>query len=156
MTGGWSDGSATAIEGGSDGAPTALTDMEGRLSSDETLMEGIPGLMGLDATLQVPSSETTDGGRRQDFRDESGIIEGLPRSRLLELLTTTGALGRGRRLLENPGLSRDLTDANVSDRSSDGSDVMDVCDTGDEIGGVGTASTARTGVLGNGCGNGRD
>jgi len=67
-------------------------------------------------SMPSSSSRTIEGCFRE--LDTSSAFIGRPLSRLLELLTTTGVRGSGRRDDVKPILSTDLTDDTVSDRVS--------------------------------------
>jgi hypothetical protein len=74
------------------------------------MIDGV--LLGLECSS---SSRTTEGCFLPLIL--SPMPFGSPLSRLLDVLTPTGVLGKGLLLLVNPKRSKDLTDEMVSDRS---------------------------------------
>lgn len=77
----------------------------------------LPKLATSSTTESSSSSSTVDGCRlpgARCHRSVAMLLEGIPRSRLFELFTPTGGLGRGLPKLDP---SRDLIEEMVSDRS---------------------------------------
>lgn len=91
----------TTIPGGAGGS-------SGR-SSEERLISG---------TLMLGNGENFAGDlSSSSSMSEDFLLVCIPLSKLLELFTLTGGLGKGRRVVLNPDLSRERTDARVSERS---------------------------------------